>query len=118
MADLSVLRLLRNDPEAAAEMLAAAEQGDVDAQYAMGLIYAEGRGVAQDEVRAHYWLSRAIEQGDADAQTLLQIVAFNMTDAQFEQAGQLLDAYHAGDGPVERAPGRKRKDRANRLRLH
>ncbi|MGB5443677.1 MAG: SEL1-like repeat protein [Gammaproteobacteria bacterium] len=118
MANLQVLRLLRNDPEAAAEMLAAAEQGDMDAQYAMGLIYAEGRGVAQDEVMAHYWLSRAIEQGDVDAQTLLQIVAFSMTDAQYKQAGRLLDAYHDGDGRQERAPGRKSKDLAGRRMQH
>jgi uncharacterized protein len=52
MADLRSLVLLRYDPEAAAIILAQAEQNDVDAQYAMGLIYAEGRGVAQDEAMA------------------------------------------------------------------
>ena len=54
MVNLSVLSLLRNDPEVAAEMLAAAEKGDVDAQYGMGLIYAEGRGVVSDLVSSYY----------------------------------------------------------------
>ena len=45
MANLAALTLLRNDPEVAEEFLRAATQGDVDEQYGMGLIYAEGRGV-------------------------------------------------------------------------
>ncbi len=114
MADLSVLRLLRNDPEAAAEMLAAAERGDVDAQYAMGLIYAEGRGVTQDEARAFYWLTRAIEQGDKAARQLLQVVAFSMSEAQFEQADALLDGYRSADRPAEV----NSSNRTTRRRLH
>ena len=52
MADIRNLILLRNDPDEALRLLAEAEQGDLDAQYAMGLIYAEGRGLPQDEARA------------------------------------------------------------------
>ena len=40
MADLFGLNLWRNDPEMAARLIAEAEQGDMDAQYAAGLIYA------------------------------------------------------------------------------
>lgn len=68
MADLSGLNLLRNDPDKAAELIAQAERGDMDAQYAAGLIYAEGRGVAIDLVQAYYWLTSAIAQGDSDAE--------------------------------------------------
>ena len=118
MADLSFLRLLRNDPAAAAEMLVAAEQGDVDAQYAMGLIYAEGRGFEQDEAKAHYWLSRAVEQGDADAKLLLQIVAFSMTETQFEQAGEMLRAFHAMESSALPEPGIQRRSGSRRCRLH
>ena len=32
---------------------AQAEQGDADAQYALGGMYFEGRGVPQDDVQAH-----------------------------------------------------------------
>jgi TPR repeat protein len=86
MAKLSDLVLLRNDPAVAAEFLEAANRGEVDAQYGMGLIYAEGRGVAQDEAKAYFWLTMAMEQGDHDAEALRRVVAESMTPAQFEQA--------------------------------
>ena len=75
MADLSGMGLLRNDPEMAARLIGEAERGDMDAQYAAGLIYAEGRGVEPDLVQAYFWLSRAIDQGDADAEKLRRHVA-------------------------------------------
>lgn len=53
---------------AAAEwMHKAAEQGMADAQYLLGVIYAEGIGVAMDDDKARLWLQRAIGQGQADA---------------------------------------------------
>ena len=90
MADLRGLNLLRNDPEAAARLIAEAEQGDMDAQYAAGLVYAEGRGVAVDLVQAYFWLTRAIDQGDADAERLRRHVAVEMSDAEFAEARRLV----------------------------
>ena len=49
----------------------AAEQGDADAQYRLGIMYLNGRGVPQDDVVAVKWSHKAAEQGDADAQSLL-----------------------------------------------
>ena len=49
----------------AARLIAAAERGDMDAQYAAGLVYAEGRGVPQDAVQSYYWLTRAVELTEA-----------------------------------------------------
>jgi len=46
----------------------AAEQGDVQAQFKLGLMYDEGQGVAQDYVEAVKWYQKAAGQGDADAQ--------------------------------------------------
>ncbi len=58
---------------AAAEwMLKAAEQGLTDAEYLMGVIYAEGIGVAMDDKQAKQWLQRAIQGGSAEAQEFLQ----------------------------------------------
>lgn len=91
MANLRGLGLLRNDPELAARLIAEAEAGDMDAQYAAGLIYAEGRGVPLDPVQAYYWLTRAIEQGDADAELLRRHVAIDMDDAQFAAARRLVE---------------------------
>ena len=45
-----------------------AEQGAVDAQYNLGLMYANGEGVPQDYAEAVKWYRLAAEQGLADAQ--------------------------------------------------
>lgn len=89
--DISNLVLLRIDPEEAARLLEAAEQGAVDAQYAMGLIYAEGRGVEQDDALSFVWLTLASDNGDNDAITLRNIVAARMSDAEHRQALTLID---------------------------
>jgi TPR repeat protein len=48
-----------------------AEQGDVEAQFRLGEMYARGRGVKWDDVEAVKWYKLAAEQGDADAQLKL-----------------------------------------------
>ncbi len=45
-----------------------AEEGDSDAQYALGLMYVRGDGVPQDDAQALAWLRKAAEQGDVRAQ--------------------------------------------------
>jgi len=92
MSDNSYLKhliLLRNDPSKVPIVRAAALRGEMDAQYAMGLIYAEGRGVPEDLAQAHYWLSLAIDQGDRDAELLRNIVGSRMTDEEFAAAKRL-----------------------------
>ena len=91
MADLTGLNLLRNDPAAAARLSAEAIDGDMDAQYAAGLIYAEGRGVEIDLVQSYYWLTQAISQGDSDAELLRRHVATEMDDPQFAEARRLVE---------------------------
>ena len=46
----------------------AAEQGYALAQHNLGVQYATGRGVAEDQAKAVYWFRKAAEQGDALAQ--------------------------------------------------
>lgn len=46
----------------------AAEQGVAGAQCRLGVMYAEGRGVAQDDHESLRWFQLAAEQGDAEAQ--------------------------------------------------
>ena len=48
-----------------------AEQGNAEAQTALGDMYAGGHGVVQDYVEAVKWFRRAAEQGFADAQDFL-----------------------------------------------
>jgi TPR repeat protein len=45
-----------------------AEQGNADAQFRLGLMYREGKGVPQDDKQATAWLSKAAEQGHVEAQ--------------------------------------------------
>lgn len=46
----------------------AAERGDADAQYRLGMRFAEGDGVAEDDAQAVTWYRKAAAQGHADAQ--------------------------------------------------
>ena len=51
--------------------LRAAEMGEASAQFNVGLMYANGMGVAQDFDKALQWYRKAAERGYAPAQTLL-----------------------------------------------
>ena len=48
-----------------------AEQGDATAQFNLGVMYDEGRGVKQDYFEAVKWFRQAAEQRDASAQFIL-----------------------------------------------
>ena len=48
-----------------------AEQGEANAQLALGAIYARGQGVPQDDDEAVRWFRKAAEQGEAKAQFAL-----------------------------------------------
>ncbi len=50
------------------EYLRRAEEGDVDAQYNLGIIYYHGEGVSRNFEEAIHWFHKAAESGDADAQ--------------------------------------------------
>jgi len=51
-----------------------AEQGHADAQYHLGLLYANGQGVPKDDVQAWQWYEKAAVQGHAEAQANLGIL--------------------------------------------
>jgi len=53
------------------ELKAKAEAGDPNSESQLGLRYANGQGVAKDEVEAVKWLRKAAEQNVAQAQTNL-----------------------------------------------
>ena len=54
----------------------AAEQGDAAAQINLGVMYAEGRGVPQDDAEAVRWFRLAAEQRDAEAQFNLGVMYY------------------------------------------
>ena len=60
------IRLL--PPAGVTELRARAEAGVPGAQFNLGVMYAEGRGVPQDEAAAVSWYRLAADQGLAEAQ--------------------------------------------------
>ena len=54
----------------------AAERGDIEAQFRLGSIYYQGRGVSLDYSEALKWLRKAAERGHADAQFRLGIIYY------------------------------------------
>ena len=60
-----------NNEEAALWYRKAADQGNADAQYKLGVMYFEGRGVARDDASAIDWFRKAGEGGSAEAELTL-----------------------------------------------
>ena len=62
---------------ALAEWQPLAEEGNADAQFGMGLLYANGFGVALDDVQALQWYESAAAQQHAEAQTNIGVMYAN-----------------------------------------
>ena len=60
-----------------------AEQGDAEAQYQLGKMYDDGKGVTQNDIEAIKWYRKAADQGLANAQDSLGVM------------------YHTGQGVVQ-----------------
>jgi TPR repeat protein len=68
----------------------AAEQGDDSAQYSLGLMYNNGKGVIQDYVRAHMWFNITASSGKSkNASKNRKIIAKRMTPSKIETAQKL-----------------------------
>ena len=59
------------------ELKPLAEEGNVDAQYFLGMMYENGNGVLKDAIEAVKWYRLAAEQGDVNAQLFLGIMYKN-----------------------------------------
>ena len=59
------------------EQLELAEQGQVNAQFALGTMYNFGQGVQQDDKTAVIWYTKAAEQENANAQAYLGVMYAN-----------------------------------------
>ncbi len=66
-----------------------AEQGNASAQYNLGVMYAKGQVVTQDDVYAHMWWNIAAEGGNSRAQENRDKVATRMTSSQLAEAQRL-----------------------------
>jgi uncharacterized protein len=66
-----------------------AEQGDAFAQYNLGVMYANGRGVPEDDVEAVKWYRLAADQGLDVARLNREIVEQKMTKQQLAEGQRL-----------------------------
>ena len=64
-------------PDAFAKLKPLATKGDVDAQFFLGVMYANGQGVQQDYHQALAWYLKAAAQGDAQVQSKLGVMYGN-----------------------------------------
>ena len=69
---------LHSSPDAHAdeitELRALADQGHVDAQFNLGIMYSIGKGVVQDYKQALFWYRKAADQGLSSAQCNLGVM--------------------------------------------
>jgi TPR repeat protein len=65
---LSFVVLYAHATDEISTIQAAAEKGDIVAQFNLGSCYSSGTGVEQSYSEAVKWYRKAAEQGDADAQ--------------------------------------------------
>ena len=66
-----------NFEKALAVWAPAAESGDADSQYGMGLLYSEGIVVPMDDIQALKWYGLAADQGHGEAQYKLGVMHAN-----------------------------------------
>ena len=79
----------KNDAEAVKWYRMATEQGDADAQFNLGNMYAKGQGVPTNNVKAYMWWSLSKAQGAEDVATNLDIVQNRMHTTDIAKARAL-----------------------------
>jgi len=72
-----------------------AEQGDSDAQLALGDLYARGQDMTQDYVRAHKWFNLAAAAGSQKAAGNRDLFSQLMTKEQIAEAQKLAREWFA-----------------------
>lgn len=71
----------------------AAEQGDAKAQFMLGMMYFNGRGVAQDYKLAYVWSSVSAANGHVEAATNRDLFAKRLSPAVLAEAQALAGQY-------------------------
>jgi TPR repeat protein len=73
----------------------AAEQGYASAQARLGLCYAGGKGVEQDNLKAYFWLTLAAKQHDKDAVRQRDLLAPKLSADDVGKAEESASAWKA-----------------------
>ena len=88
----------------------AAEGGDVEAKYSLGIFYYEGEGVSQDYNIALDWLRQAADEGYAPAQYSLGFMYYNGLGVDKDYKEALIWWKKAADQGFDEAQYRLGKD--------
>lgn len=72
-----------------------ANQGNVDAQYTVSLMYAKGQGVTQDSVKAYMFMDLMARKGDKGAAADRDDLAAGMTPEQLDEAKKRVSEWKA-----------------------
>ena len=73
------------------------------AQFNLGLLYANGRGVEQDNVQAHLWLNLAAAGSEPAARRTRGLLSTKMTRSQLAEADRLAREWQPKANPWARA---------------
>ena len=85
------------DYETAFEQLRSlAQTGNVRAQYLLGLMFNEGKGVQEDDAEAFHWFRKAALHNNADANLALALMYFNGDGVQRNLAGAKCLSFELG----------------------
>jgi TPR repeat protein len=82
----------------------AAERGDVDAQYELGILYEFGYNFTDHNAAAYAWYSRAAEQGSALASKRRDILKSQLSADEVARAQTLIKTKVAAPAPAPTAP--------------
>ena len=78
----------------------AAEQGNIRAQYSLGVMYEAGQGVSQDSVQAYLWYDLAASLPSVEQELSIKnrdIVASQMTPEDLAEAQRLIREWRGGN---------------------
>ena len=65
------------------------QYGNKQAQYELGILYLEGRGVQADKIKAYFWLNKAATRGHSGADVYRTMVAMSLSMEEITEAQRL-----------------------------
>ena len=80
----------------------AAEQGDIRAQYSLGVMYETGQGVSQDNVQAYLWYDLGASRPSVEQEQSIKnrdSVASQMTPEEVAEAQRLVREWRGANEP-------------------
>lgn len=80
------LGVAQEDSASLAALRSAAEQGQADAQYELGILYEFGYNFPDNLVSAYGWYSRAANQGNAAAAQRLEVLKGQLSPGDLQKA--------------------------------